>query len=99
MALRVDRAPRAYQDERDIFLTIAEDNPPAAERFLSAIYDAEDRLAEFPMLGRAREDLGPSIRSWTVEPYLIFYAVEADVVVVLRILHGARDINELFSDA
>lgn len=98
MALRVDRAPRAYQDERDIFLTIAEDNPSAAERFLSAIYDAEDRLAEFPMLGRAREDLGPSIRSWTIEPYLIFYAVEPGVVVVLRILHGARDLTELLSD-
>jgi toxin ParE1/3/4 len=99
VALRVDRAPRAYQDERDIFLTIAADNLSAAERFLGAIYDAEDRLSEFPQLGRSRGDLGPNIRSWTVEPYLIFYVLEPEAVVILRILHGSRDLREALSEA
>ncbi|MDP3745901.1 MAG: type II toxin-antitoxin system RelE/ParE family toxin [Phenylobacterium sp.] len=98
MALKVDRAPQATLDEREIFLTIAADNPSAAERFLIAIYDAEDRLAEFPQLGRPRADFGSTIRSWTVEPYLIFYSVELDAVVILRILHGARDLGDLIPD-
>ena len=95
VALRIDRAPRATEDEHEIFLTIAEDNPSAAERFLTAVYDAEDRLAEFPELGKPRANFGPRIRTWTIEPYLIFYAVEPDAVVILRILHGARDLDDL----
>lgn len=95
VALRVDRAPQATEDEREIFLTIAEDSPSAAERFLTSVYDAENRLAEFPELGKLRVSFGPGVRTWTVEPYLIFYTVDADAVVILRILHGARDLDDL----
>jgi toxin ParE1/3/4 len=95
---KVRRAPRAIADETEIWLNIAIDSPRAADRIARQIYDAEDRLARFPRLGRARDELAPGVRSWVVGDYLIYYRIEADVVIVLRILHGARDINDLISE-
>ena len=93
---RVRRAPRAVADADEIWLSVALDSERAADRLVARFYEAEAKLAEYPELGRARIELGPTIRSWTIEPYLIFYAVEPDAVVILRILHGARDLDELF---
>lgn len=49
---RLLRRPVALQDLSNIWLTIALDNPNAADRVASRIYDAEERLAAFPELGR-----------------------------------------------
>lgn len=60
------------------------------------IYDAEDRLAMFPHLGPARPDLTPDLRLWPVGDYLIFYRIEPERLVIVRILHGARDLPAQF---
>lgn len=96
---RTNREPKAVADLEDIWLHIASDNVDAAERLIRQIYDAEDRLAEFPELGRARSELGPDIRSWAGGAYIIFYRVDGAAVEVLRILHGARDIGEALDEA
>jgi len=36
------------------------------------------------------------MRSFTVGEYVIVYAVEGDDVFILRVVHGRRDIEELF---
>lgn len=95
MALSILRLPRARLDADEIWLSIAADSLQAADRIVSRIYDAETRLADFPELGRARDDLRPGMRSWSVGSYLIFYRVEAARLVVVRILHGARDLPDL----
>jgi toxin ParE1/3/4 len=50
-----------------------------------------------PEIGRARPDLGaPETRSWRVKGfrnYLIFYEALSDRVRLLRVLHGARDLQ------
>lgn len=94
MALRLDRSPQANLDERDIWLSIAPDNIAAADRFIADLHDAEERLMEFPQLGRARPQLGEAVRSWVLGSYLIIYRVTPSAVEVLRILHGARDIDD-----
>lgn len=52
-------------------------------------------MAAFPELGRERDDLKPGLRSYTVHPFLVFHRVDHDAktVVVVRILHGAIDID------
>ena len=98
MALRIDRTAQANDDERAIWLAIAADSLAAAERFLSDLYDAEERLAAFPDLGRARPDFGEGVRVWALRPYVLIYTHTAQAILVLRILHGARDIGELIGD-
>ena len=54
-------------------------------------------LSEHPAIGRNRSDLCLNLRGFPVGNYIIFYySVDAGIEVV-RVLHGARDIPELFS--
>lgn len=45
---------------------------------------------------RLRPELGDGIRSCAHDHYVIFFESDADVVVIVRILHGARDIPAAF---
>lgn len=57
-------------------------------------------LARNPYLGRARdEDLRLGLRSFPAGDYLIIHRiVEDDVVLILHVVHGRRDIARLFGD-
>jgi len=45
-----------------------------------------------------REDLAAGLRALQVQGYLIFYRVEEERVLILRVIHGARDItDDMFS--
>jgi toxin ParE1/3/4 len=61
----------------------------AAERLAQRLVELADSLAEFPDRGR---DAGDDRREMTVVwPYVLRYRVEQELVVILRIRHGARD--------
>ena len=46
------------------------------------------------MMGRARNELARGIRSWpTSTPYILFYEVDEQGILILRVLHHARDIQ------
>ena len=98
MALRVRRTARADADLDAIWLNIAQDSEPAADRVLTRLFAAEDRLAAFPEMGPLRDELAPGVRSWVVADYLIFCRVDPDSIIVLRVLHGARDIGQLLAE-
>jgi toxin ParE1/3/4 len=54
------------------------------------------RLIEQPYSGPPRDRLAPGLRVLNVRGYAVYYAVtEADVLVV-RVVHGARDVAALF---
>jgi toxin ParE1/3/4 len=91
---RLRRTPQAVLDADEVWTSIAVDSESAADRLLTRIYDAEQRLAEFPHMGRERPDIAPDARSWGVGAYLILYRIAPDAVEVIRILHGARDLGE-----
>ena len=88
----------AEQDLADIYEYIAVDNPSAAERLLSHIEKDLGALVAQPLLGRIPRD--PDIarlgyRYLIIADYLAFYRLEPSVVIVHRILHGARDYSEI----
>lgn len=97
MALKIRRTVAADQDLDEIWIYIAVDSDAAADRLVDRIVAAEDRLAEFPNLGRLRPDLAEDVRSWAVGDYVILYRLTADEILVARILHGARDLGALFA--
>jgi toxin ParE1/3/4 len=53
------------------------------------------RLLDFPETGAPRPILGRHTRSAIVQPFLLIYdfSREDDVLTLLRILHGRRNIN------
>ena len=47
-------------------------------------------------MGRARDELAASVRSFPFGRYVIFYAPIEDGIDVVRVPHSARDINAVF---
>lgn len=86
----------AREDLEEAQLYIAQFDPEAAARVRDAIIVAVERLAEFPEAGRPGrvEDT----REWIVSqtPYIVAYTVFDDTLIVLSILHGARDWPDRF---
>jgi len=96
---RVRFAQAAETDLLEIWLTIAEDNPVAADGVLDAIHETSLLLGGQTQMGRARPELSEGLRSFpTRNRYILFYVVDGEDVVVVRVLHHARDIDpEFFS--
>ena len=75
---------------------IAEDNPAAADRVLEAIENEAKTLLEHPLMGRARPELAEGVHSWpTSTPYILYYLPMPEGVTVLRVLHHARDMQQV----
>ena len=93
MPLRIDSLPLAKQDLFDIWDYISANSPKGATRTLGELYAAFSMLAEQPKAGRARPELQEDLRSFPVASYLVFYRHSATTLIVVRILHAARDIT------
>lgn len=76
-------------------------NLDVALRFLSALDRAYDRLCEHPLIGaeiKAFRSRLFGLRFWPVpefERYLIFYLPSTELVEVVRVLHGSRELGLL----
>ena len=94
--LKIVRTPAAVRDLAAITDTIAADNLTAALGF----YDEIDRLltmiVQYPDIGEAADHLSPGLRRFTLGNYLLFYRHVGDEIELIRVLHGARDIDRLF---
>ncbi len=88
-------SPEADKDLDEIWLHIAQDHEPAADKMILKIFDAVDQLVRMPLIGRGRSELHSLVRSYAVTPYVIFYIPTESVIQIVRILHGARDIEEI----
>ena len=69
---------------------IARDNPKAAGRIFTRIWDAVQLLAEHPEAGRAGRVPGTRELVVADTPFIIPYRVVENTVQILRILHGKR---------
>lgn len=53
-------------------------------------------LAQFPLMGKECAEIIEGLRSIPVNNYIIFYRPIDNGIKVIRVLHGARDIESLF---
>lgn len=51
-------------------------------------------LIDWPFIGRACPEIAPEARMLVERPYVVLYQVVDDVVQIVRVVHGARDIGE-----
>lgn len=86
----------AEADLDSIWEYIARDNPVAANRVFDSIAERFEMLVRQPSIGEPREEIRSDLRSFPVGKYVIFYSIENDLVTIVRVVHGARDIDNIF---
>ncbi len=89
---------RARGDMLSAARWIADDNPTAARAFRQAVERVATLIGEHPRVGHMRPELaGAAYRflGLTGFPYIVVYNAERQPPLILRVLHGARDLPEL----
>lgn len=96
MRKKIVLSEAAYYDIDSIFAYISRDNKQAAGKLRLRIYEDIKRLADFPELGPVipEEDAPGARRGYrriVVNPYIIFYRVLEDRIVIAGVLHGRQN--------
>jgi toxin ParE1/3/4 len=89
-------SPRASADLTEIWSYIADDSAANADAFIDKLDETIQMLANQSGAGRRREELAPGILSFPFGRYVIFYRGNQDAIEIVRVLHGARDIQTIF---
>lgn len=63
------------------------------ESYLRALDDRFQRLADNPMLGRERNNVGRGYRSFRQGAHLIFYLVLENEIQIIGVPHASMDID------
>ena len=92
---QVIRTPLANEDVIGIWDYIASDNVTAADKLVRQIDDVYEQLARNPKIGSKQEQYGLGMRAFAVGNYIIFYHEIDDGIEIYRVLHGARNLDEL----
>jgi len=50
---------------------------------------------DHPKLGPARDVLAPGLRAWFYRGYAIYYRATEAEILIIRVVHGARDMATL----
>lgn len=90
----------ARSDLDEIWLYVAQSGSPGtADGVIDGITEAFLLIARMPEAGRRRDDLLPGVRSFPMRQHVIYYTRRESTVVVLRVLHGARDTARIFGQS
>jgi toxin ParE1/3/4 len=101
---KTKKRPIVIQDLIEQATYIAENNLDASDRFLMAAEDTFKFLGTMPAIGKLSGFTHPrlaDVRQYAIKGFkssLIFYRVTDDGVDVLRVLHGARDLEALLEE-
>ena len=90
-------APQAEADLDDIAYYVFRETGSIeiAERLIDSITDRFALLGKYPHAGRRRDDLRQGLRGFPVGRYVILYRVEGEDALILRVVHGRRDLEDL----
>jgi len=87
------------RDLEEIAAFLALDSPEAAERVLRRIEARAATLESSPARGRRVPELARfQMRTWrelVIRPYRLVHRIEGDTVVVLAVVDGRRDLEDL----
>ena len=70
-----------------------------ADDYLRKLHSAFDQLADHSLSGKATPEYGKRYRCLVHRKHRIFYVVDNDVVLVVRILHHAMDAKRALQGA
>ncbi|MGO4440241.1 type II toxin-antitoxin system RelE/ParE family toxin [Rhizobium sp. RAF56] len=95
--LRYLRAAKRDITEIMAFIAAETGSVSSGRRFAERLLSKCSNLSALPgHMGRPRPELGEGIRSSAFQGYLIIYRYIDDILVVVRIFEGHRDIGQHF---
>lgn len=84
----------AVDDLESIKEFISRDSEIFANQFVERIFDSVEKLIDFPKIGRmVPEYQEQKVREIIFQNYRVIYFLSSDLIYVLNIIHGARDIK------
>ena len=83
---------------RNIYLHIAQESPDAAAEFTADLTSKIHWIAEIGFNGLNRDWIREGLRIFPYRDRNIFFMIEDNRTVVLRVLHGAMDVSEALFD-
>ncbi len=89
--MQVELSRDALEDLADIAVYIAKDSPIRAVTFTDELTDRARSLTNAPFKGARRDNLVSGLRVLPYGNYNIYYRVEADMLIILRIMNSALD--------
>jgi toxin ParE1/3/4 len=102
MRHRVRPAAQADIDEAAAYL--AADRIEVGQQFLARVNQTIKEIATMPGLGAARDFANARVaglrarRVIGFKNWLIFYRVTLEEIEIIRVLHGARDLDDIFAE-
>lgn len=102
MTRAVVYSPRARRQLTDLYEWIAEQSgfPDRAEGYVTAILEYCDGLASLPLVGAARDDLRPGLRTVGFRRRVVIaFAVTDETVEIHGVFYGGRDYETHLRDA
>jgi toxin ParE1/3/4 len=102
MNFEIRKKPQAERDIEECFVFIGEENLDVGVHFLVAVEETIEFISKNPLVGSVREFKNPQIKNIRMmlvkgfHNYQIFYTVEAETIEIVRVLHGARDLPDVF---
>ena len=98
---KVVKRPIVIHDLITLATYIADNNIDVSDNFLIAAENTFQQLGNFPKLGKSCQFSHPELvdmRQKAIKgfnKYLIFYQLIPDGVEIIRVIHGARDIENI----
>jgi plasmid stabilization system protein ParE len=89
--------PEAAEDLQQIFDFIAQTSPAYAGSMIGRVLDAVENLEQFPGMGHPVTEIrikGVALRELSVPPYRVVYRLRDDRVIILAVVHGARQLRK-----
>lgn len=96
MKLSISSASRS--DLREISEYIAADNPKRAISFIDELVAKFYVITERPRSFPGRYDLDANCRTARHGDYYIFFQINGDAIEILRVMHGARNIDQILEE-
>jgi toxin ParE1/3/4 len=89
--------PQAALDLELIGDYIARDSPRRAKSFVRELRGQCRKITQAPKAYRPRPELGKGLRSCAYGNYLVIFDEQPDLVRIVRVLHGAMDVDAQFA--
>ncbi len=96
--LKLEISPRALDQLDDIQIELEEARLGRSVKFIEKLRKCGELLLLFPEMGVPKDGLRAGVRSIFVWEYVLLYEITEDLIWVLAVLHGARDIESLFTE-
>ena len=97
---KIEWTRSALRDATNLRDYIARDSEAYADRFVERMIEAVEKAAAFPLIGRqVPEADDETIREILYRKYRVVYRVEPGRVLVLMVIHGARDLKRATPEA